>query len=208
MFTDPVEPVEVSFYWPKAVLGNFYWPGISSSLLLSSPGSGTDFIHQVPSSQFVLSTSYHLMHFSSDFIHQVGDWNWGILRYFVWSSSHICNHFSSDIFIRWGVLNQVALSSTYVQTTSYHCIHCGPDFLHQDCVWNRGTILHICGYYGTDSVQQVVIWNHGGTSCFVSSTSYLYIHYSTYILYHRWGCVARGSLFAVVLDQSVFPYSL
>ena len=121
MFTDPVEPVEVSFYWPEAVLGNFYWPGISSSLLLSSPGSGTDFIHQVPSSQFVLSTSYHLMHFSSDFIHQVGDWNWGILRYFVWSSSHICSHFSSDIFIRWRVLNQVALSSPYVQTTSYHC---------------------------------------------------------------------------------------
>ena len=31
--------VEVFFYWPEAVIGNFYWPGASSSLLASSPGS-------------------------------------------------------------------------------------------------------------------------------------------------------------------------
>ena len=38
MFTDPVVPVKVLFYWSKAVLGNFYWPGASVSLLVSSPG--------------------------------------------------------------------------------------------------------------------------------------------------------------------------
>ena len=38
MFTDPVEPVEVLFYWSEAVLGNFYWPGASGSLIVSSPG--------------------------------------------------------------------------------------------------------------------------------------------------------------------------
>ena len=30
MFTGPVGPVEVFFYWPEAVFGNFYWPGASS----------------------------------------------------------------------------------------------------------------------------------------------------------------------------------
>ena len=38
MFTGPVGPVEVFFYWPKAVLGNFYWPGAIGSPLASSPG--------------------------------------------------------------------------------------------------------------------------------------------------------------------------
>ena len=38
MFTGPVGPVEVFFYWPKAVLGNFYWPGANGSMLASSPG--------------------------------------------------------------------------------------------------------------------------------------------------------------------------
>ena len=38
MFTGPVGPVEVFFYWPEAVLGNFYWPGAIGSPLASSPG--------------------------------------------------------------------------------------------------------------------------------------------------------------------------
>ena len=37
MFTGPVGPVEVFFYWPEAVLGNFYWPGAIGSPLASSP---------------------------------------------------------------------------------------------------------------------------------------------------------------------------
>ena len=37
MFTGTVGPVEVFFYWPKAVLGNFYWPGAIGSPLASSP---------------------------------------------------------------------------------------------------------------------------------------------------------------------------
>ena len=38
MFTGPIGPVEVFFYWPEAVLGNFYWPGAIGSPLASSPG--------------------------------------------------------------------------------------------------------------------------------------------------------------------------
>ena len=38
MFTGPVGPVEVLFYWPKAILGNFYWPGAIGPMLASSPG--------------------------------------------------------------------------------------------------------------------------------------------------------------------------
>ena len=34
MFTGPVGPVEVFFYWPEAVFGNFYWPGASSPVVL------------------------------------------------------------------------------------------------------------------------------------------------------------------------------
>ena len=37
MFTGPVGPVEVIIYWPKAVFGNFYWPGAIGLLLASSP---------------------------------------------------------------------------------------------------------------------------------------------------------------------------
>ena len=37
MFTGPVGPVEVYFYWPEAVFGNFYWPGAIGSPLASSP---------------------------------------------------------------------------------------------------------------------------------------------------------------------------
>ena len=39
MFTGPVGPVEVFFYWPEAVFfWNFYWPGAIGSPLVSSPG--------------------------------------------------------------------------------------------------------------------------------------------------------------------------
>ena len=37
MFTGPVGPVEVFFYWPETDLGNFYWPGAIGSPLASSP---------------------------------------------------------------------------------------------------------------------------------------------------------------------------
>ena len=37
MLTRPVGPVEVFFYWPEAVLRNFYWPGAIGSPLASSP---------------------------------------------------------------------------------------------------------------------------------------------------------------------------
>ena len=37
MFTGPVGPVEVFFYCPEAVSGNFYWPGAIGSPLASSP---------------------------------------------------------------------------------------------------------------------------------------------------------------------------
>ena len=41
MFTGPVGPVEVFFYWPEAVSGNFYWPGAIGSPLASSPAQKT-----------------------------------------------------------------------------------------------------------------------------------------------------------------------
>ena len=37
MFTGPVGPVEVFFYWPEAVFGSFFWPGAIGSPLASSP---------------------------------------------------------------------------------------------------------------------------------------------------------------------------
>ena len=37
MFTGPVGPVEVLFYWPKAIFGKFYWPRAIGPLLVSSP---------------------------------------------------------------------------------------------------------------------------------------------------------------------------
>ena len=37
MVTGPVGPVEVFFYWPEAILGNFYWPAAIGPLLASSP---------------------------------------------------------------------------------------------------------------------------------------------------------------------------
>ena len=37
MFTSSVRPVEVFSYWPKAVLGDFYWPGATGTLYASSP---------------------------------------------------------------------------------------------------------------------------------------------------------------------------
>ena len=41
MFSGPVRPVEVFFYWPEAVFGNFYWPGAIGSPLASSPAPTT-----------------------------------------------------------------------------------------------------------------------------------------------------------------------
>ena len=38
MFTGPVGPVEIFFYWPEAVFWNFYWPGAIGLPLASSPG--------------------------------------------------------------------------------------------------------------------------------------------------------------------------
>ena len=40
MFTGPVGPVEVFFYWLEAILGDFYWSGAIGPLLASSPASG------------------------------------------------------------------------------------------------------------------------------------------------------------------------
>ena len=37
MFTSFEGPVEVFFYWPEAVFGDFYWPGAIGSPLASSP---------------------------------------------------------------------------------------------------------------------------------------------------------------------------
>ena len=37
MFTGPVGPVKVFFYWLEALFGNFYWPGAIGQLLTSSP---------------------------------------------------------------------------------------------------------------------------------------------------------------------------
>ena len=51
MFTGPVGPVEVFFplfYWPEAVLGNFYWPvamGIIISLFDKGPLPGACMAH-------------------------------------------------------------------------------------------------------------------------------------------------------------------
>ena len=38
MFTGPVGPVEVFFYWPEAIYRNFYRPGAIGLLLVLSPG--------------------------------------------------------------------------------------------------------------------------------------------------------------------------
>ena len=45
MFTGPVVPVEVFFYWPKVVFGNFYWPGAIGSPLASSPAHTSALYH-------------------------------------------------------------------------------------------------------------------------------------------------------------------
>ena len=37
MFTGPVGPVKVFFYWPEALFGNFYWPRAIGPLLTSGP---------------------------------------------------------------------------------------------------------------------------------------------------------------------------
>ena len=65
MFTGPVGPVEVFFYWPEAVLGNFYWPGAIGSPLASSPAPAE--LHYIYEFSFwidtyitiILSTLWH-----------------------------------------------------------------------------------------------------------------------------------------------------
>ena len=47
MFTGPVGPVEVFFYWPEDVFGNFYWPGAIGLPLASSPGHDTKCRYQM-----------------------------------------------------------------------------------------------------------------------------------------------------------------
>ena len=47
MFTGPVGPVEVFFYWPEAVFGNFYWPGAIGSPLASSPVTLLGFTYEL-----------------------------------------------------------------------------------------------------------------------------------------------------------------
>ena len=44
MFTGPVGPAEVLFYWPKAIFGNFYWPGALGPLLASSPDDFKEYL--------------------------------------------------------------------------------------------------------------------------------------------------------------------
>ena len=56
MFTGPVGPVEVFFYWPKAVLGNFYWPGVIGSPLASSSVYDFSIIH---ASTFLLAAKQY-----------------------------------------------------------------------------------------------------------------------------------------------------
>ena len=46
MFTGPVGPVEVFFYWPAAVSGIFYWPGAIGSPLASSPDEVINFFRK------------------------------------------------------------------------------------------------------------------------------------------------------------------
>ena len=41
----PIGPVEVFFYWPEAVMGNFHWPGAIGPLLASSPDSISCYTH-------------------------------------------------------------------------------------------------------------------------------------------------------------------
>ena len=58
MFTGPVGPVEVFFYWPEAVFGNFYWPGAIGSPLASSLVYMTDFANDGPMFLVPLSLSH------------------------------------------------------------------------------------------------------------------------------------------------------
>ena len=58
MFNGPVGPVEVFFYWPEAVFGNFYWPGAIGSPLASSPATECSLYSQVTWSINVLDISF------------------------------------------------------------------------------------------------------------------------------------------------------
>ena len=64
MFTGPVGPVEVFFYWPGAVFENFYWPGAIGSPSASSPAVGDldDLLTQL--TQDWLGED-HMVHFTS-----------------------------------------------------------------------------------------------------------------------------------------------
>ena len=55
MFTGPVGPVEVFFYWPEAAFGNFYWPGAIGLPLASSPASNAEatFIQSTSTQRFL-----------------------------------------------------------------------------------------------------------------------------------------------------------
>ena len=61
MFTGPVGPVEDFFYWPEAVLGNFYWPWPIGSPLASSPGVLIHFPAKVGYDNATLSLIFALM---------------------------------------------------------------------------------------------------------------------------------------------------
>ena len=56
MFTGLVGPVEVFFYWPEAVFGNFYWPGAIGSPLASSPAGSQAVLGIMPPPQYILSS--------------------------------------------------------------------------------------------------------------------------------------------------------
>ena len=56
MFTGLVGPFEVFFYWPEAVLGDFYWPGDSCSLLARSPVDASSLMQGYLRSQMLLDT--------------------------------------------------------------------------------------------------------------------------------------------------------
>ena len=58
-FTGPVGPVEVFFYLPEIILGNFCWPGAIGPLLASSPGCTYTFFEQLLFKLLVAATLTH-----------------------------------------------------------------------------------------------------------------------------------------------------
>ena len=62
MFTGPVGPVEVIFYWPEAVFGDFYWPGAIGLLLASAlPSIRQTRLSLITPSSSTIQTSYRQM---------------------------------------------------------------------------------------------------------------------------------------------------